>query len=79
MSDLYEISQNTKALKTCPVIIQNDEDSPEYNICGAVLQPMVTTTIIGDDYGSWPEIGVYFDCGHTFAQMATSLKYAEYI
>lgn len=73
VSDLYEISQTTGTLEKCPVILSDE------STCGTALQVMVTNTIIGDNYGAWPEVGVYFDCGHTFADMEMSIRMAEYI
>ena len=74
VSDLYEISfKTTGTLKRCPVILSDE------STCGTELQVMTTYTIIGDDYGAWPEVGVFFDCGHTFAQMEMSIKMSEYI
>ena len=85
MNEIYEISQNTHPLNFCPVIVfkgtdeVDTEDEADYEACGTVLQVMMTRTIVGDDYGEWPQIGVYFDCGHTLAQMEQSLKYGDTI
>ena len=82
-SELQEISQTTQELKNCPVLIQEhdplDPESVGYVLCNAFLQPMLTRTIIGDDYGEMPQYGVYFDCGHTFKEMEESLKWSEYV
>lgn len=79
--DLHEISQDTQALTNCPVLLytEDSEEASDVVACNATLQPMMTRTIIGDDYGEFPQYGVYFDCGHTFAQMEESLKWSEYL
>ena len=83
MSNLYEISQNTEPLKTCPVLIkQHDPLDPEsfgYVPCGTTLEVMVTRTVMGDDYGELSQYGVYFDCGHTLKEMEEHLLHSEYI
>ena len=85
MSDIHDLSQETRSLATCPVIVYrgteevDTEIEEDYEECGCTLQVMATRTIVGDDYGSWPEIRVYFDCGHTLFQMEQALRYGEYM
>lgn len=72
------IKHDATTLRYCPVIVVNDNDI-EVNECGEELNVILDTSIVGDDYGSYSTYDINFSCGHTFAQMLSSIKIREYI
>jgi hypothetical protein len=73
VSDLYEISRTTGVLTQCPVILADE------STCGKDLDVVVTNTIVGDDYGSAPQVRVDFVCGHSLQEMEISILMSEFV
>lgn len=76
-TEIRDLSSETTEIVACPAFIINDDGDAEN--CGMPLTVMITTTIRGDDYGSWPHYSAYFACGHSFEDMEVSLKYKDQI
>jgi hypothetical protein len=77
MSDIHTIKTSSQQIKFCPTFVIGEDELPE--TCGAELKVIVTINIVGDDYGSWEEYSVGFECGHTLKEMNNSLKHADEI
>lgn len=71
------ISGEAYPLTTCPAFVMDTDDLPIE--CGEDLALIATSTLIGDDYGSWRVYGIEFRCGHTIHDMLTSLRHADQI
>jgi|WetSurSiteA1Bulk_404760.scaffolds.fasta_scaffold125090_2 hypothetical protein len=63
-------------MTTCPVLVASEE---RYVECGWSLDPICVKTIRGDDYGSWGEYRIGFECGHSFKDMEDSMRASEVI
>lgn len=79
MVDIRELSATTVEIDTCPVLIPDDSEEDGFITCGARLQVLFTKTVVGDDYGSWPEFLFGFPCDHTFEDMKKSARIAEFV
>lgn len=76
-TEIRTLNQVTFTITKCPVLLESDEGVAYF--CNEDLEVVVDKAIIGDDYGSWPEYGVYFKCGHTLEQMKNSYRYGDQI
>ena len=72
-----EIAREDSVLETCPAFNIDEDGLPV--VCGAKLRVMQSRVVIGDDYGSWAEHDVYFDCGHDLRDMKFAARISEYI
>lgn len=71
MTEIEDLKTDTGQIRACPVLMADTLR------CGALLDVVVTTTVRGDDYGSWTEYDVHFACGHSFDQMRSTLRHEE--
>lgn len=76
MSDIETLSINSVELNACPVITSNND---VVVICNRPLRVIATREVVGDDYGSWANLSVEFECGHTLRDMTRSMQMEEYI
>ena len=71
------LSTSAQTLTRCPAFVIGDDGLPI--ACDAELRVIATAEIVGDDYGSWTSYSVDFACGHTLADMQSSLRHADEI
>lgn len=75
MTEIQTLQHTTQILTTCPaLVVDHDGEAVE---CGGSLAVVHAREIRGDDYGSWTEHSVSFECGHSLKEMETALKYIE--
>lgn len=80
MSDIRTIRSTDTELRECPVLeIAEDDEGYELIPCGTPLNLILTTDIVGDDYGSWPQYIIGFQCGHTIDEMLSSIRNEEHV
>lgn len=79
-TEISDLGREIYSITNCPVLVERTAPATgDFEDCGSPLVPVVTQTIRGDDYGEWTEWDVSFPCGHTFAEMVSSLRNREYV
>ncbi len=71
------LQTDTSIFVTCPAFVEDEHGLPVQ--CGQRLNVVVTNNLIGDDYGSWRQYSVEFQCGHSLEDMENGLRYADQI
>lgn len=75
--DIATLASDNATIAKCPTFVVGPDDLPMP--CDAPLHVTLTREVIGDDYGSWSTYSVGFECGHSFADMESSLRHADEI
>ena len=75
--NIETLTSDTRPLTACPVLVTGEDG--ELTRCGEPLVPIVTVEVVGNNYGSWSHYSIGFACGHTFDEMVSSERNADYI
>lgn len=72
------LSETSEFLEHCPVLVINDDGS-DFRRCGQPIRVVHTQWVTGDDYGAWTDHAIFLGCGHTLAEMQSSLRMEEHL